>query len=77
MYWDLKLGGQTIALSVSYPFLAAFCIAVLLGDGTFTRGQLLWVAGMVGTFLTGLYAFRMLFIVFWGEPSAFVSSWVR
>ena len=26
--------------------------------------------GMVGTFLTGLYAFRMLFIVFWGEPSA-------
>jgi NADH-quinone oxidoreductase subunit L len=27
---------------------------------------------MVGTFLTGLYAFRMLFIVFWGEPSGFV-----
>ncbi len=35
MYWDLKLGGQTIALSVSYPFLAAFCIAVLLGAALF------------------------------------------
>jgi NADH-quinone oxidoreductase subunit L len=27
---------------------------------------------MIGTFLTGLYAFRLLFVVFWGEPSAFV-----
>jgi branched-chain amino acid transport system permease protein len=35
MYWDLKLGGQTISLSVSYPFLAAFCIAVLLGAALF------------------------------------------
>jgi NADH-quinone oxidoreductase subunit L len=30
------------------------------------------VAGLVGTFLTGLYAFRMVFVVFLGEPSAFV-----
>jgi len=35
-------------------------------------GQLLWVAGMIGAFLTGLYAFRLLFIVFWGEPTPFV-----
>jgi NADH-quinone oxidoreductase subunit L len=35
-------------------------------------GYLLWSAGLVGTFLTGLYTFRMLFVVFGGEPSAFV-----
>ena len=35
-------------------------------------GYVLWVAGLAGAFLTGLYTFRMLFIVFWGEPSAFV-----
>lgn len=35
IYWDLKLGGQTIALSVSVPFLAAFGIAVLLGAALF------------------------------------------
>ena len=35
-------------------------------------GYLLWAAAMAGTFLTGLYAFRMLFMVFWGEPSPFV-----
>ena len=35
-------------------------------------GYVLWAAGLIGTFLTGLYTFRLLFIVFWGEPSAFV-----
>src|SRR3954453_14520298 len=35
-------------------------------------GELFWVAGILSIFLTGLYAFRMLFIFFWGEPSGFV-----
>lgn len=35
-------------------------------------GQVLWVVGLVGAFLTALYTFRMIFLVFWGEPSAFV-----
>jgi NADH-quinone oxidoreductase subunit L len=34
-------------------------------------GQLLWVVGLLGAFLTALYTFRMIFLVFWGEPSAF------
>jgi NADH-quinone oxidoreductase subunit L len=45
-------------------------LAAALASGWY--GQLLWLAGMLGTFLTGLYAFRMLFMVFWGEPSGFV-----
>jgi len=45
-------------------------LAAALAHGWY--GQILWVAGMIGTFLTGLYAFRLLFVVFWGEPSAFV-----
>ena len=35
-------------------------------------GVLLWIVGLLGTFLTGLYAFRMIFVVFGGEPSPFV-----
>jgi branched-chain amino acid transport system permease protein len=35
IYWDLKAGGQTISLSFSFPFLAAFGIAVLLGAALF------------------------------------------
>ncbi|HEU4943122.1 MAG TPA: NADH-quinone oxidoreductase subunit L [Gaiellaceae bacterium] len=34
-------------------------------------GQILWVVGIVGAFLTALYTFRMIFIVFWGEPSPY------
>ena len=45
-------------------------LAAALDHGWY--GELLWVAGMIGAFLTGLYAFRMLFIVFWGEPTPFV-----
>jgi branched-chain amino acid transport system permease protein len=35
IYKDIKLGGQTISLSLSFPFLAAFAIAVLLGAALF------------------------------------------
>jgi NADH-quinone oxidoreductase subunit L len=35
-------------------------------------GVIFFVVALVGTFLTGLYTFRLYFIVFPGEPSAFV-----
>jgi NADH-quinone oxidoreductase subunit L len=34
-------------------------------------GAIIYAAGLVGAFLTGIYAFRLFFIVFTGEPSAF------
>ena len=40
-----------------------------LAEGSY--GQALFVAGIVGAFLTGLYTFRMVFMVFGGEPSAY------
>jgi NADH-quinone oxidoreductase subunit L len=45
-------------------------IASAMDHGAY--GYVLWVAALAGAFLTGVYTFRMLFIVFWGEPSAFV-----
>jgi NADH-quinone oxidoreductase subunit L len=83
-----KMGGLSRLLPFTYvcfaigslslagipPFAGFFSkdsiLAAALDHGWY--GGLLWVAGMVGTFLTGLYAFRMLFIVFWGEPTPFV-----
>jgi NADH-quinone oxidoreductase subunit L len=35
-------------------------------------GVTFWICGLIGTFLTGLYTFRLYFTVFPGEPSAFV-----
>jgi NADH-quinone oxidoreductase subunit L len=32
-----------------------------------TGGMIFWIAGLVGAFLTALYTFRMIFIVFYGE----------
>ena len=35
-------------------------------------GYVFWACGIVGAFLTGLYTFRLWFLVFPGEPSPFV-----
>ncbi len=71
-YWAFLVGA--LALVGVPPFAGFFSkdsiLAAALDHGWY--GQLLWVAGMAGSFLTGLYTFRMLFVVFWGEPSAFV-----
>jgi NADH-quinone oxidoreductase subunit L len=64
----------SLSLAGIPPFSGFFSkdsiLAAALDHGWY--GQLLWVAGMVGAFLTGLYAFRLLFIFFWGEPTPFV-----
>jgi NADH-quinone oxidoreductase subunit L len=64
----------SLALVGIFPFAGFFSkdsiLAAALDAGAY--GWILWVVGLAGTFLTGLYTFRLLFIVFWGEPSAFV-----
>jgi NADH-quinone oxidoreductase subunit L len=64
----------SLALVGIFPFAGFFSkdsiLAAALDAGAY--GWVLWVAGLAGTFLTGLYTFRLLFIAFWGEPSAFV-----
>jgi NADH-quinone oxidoreductase subunit L len=70
-YWCFLAGALSL---VGIPPFAGFfskdsILASALARGTF--GAILWVFAVVGTFLTGVYAFRMLFLVFWGEPSAY------
>jgi NADH-quinone oxidoreductase subunit L len=64
----------SLALVGIFPFAGFFSkdsiLAAALASGWY--GYILWVVGLAGTFLTGLYTFRLLFVVFWGEPSAFV-----
>jgi NADH-quinone oxidoreductase subunit L len=45
-------------------------LASALASGSY--GQLLFVGGAIGALLTGIYTFRMLFLVFLGEPSPLV-----
>jgi NADH-quinone oxidoreductase subunit L len=40
-------------------------------------GQVLFAAGLAGAFLTGLYTFRMVFLVFEGEPSPYAREHIH
>jgi NADH-quinone oxidoreductase subunit L len=64
----------SLALVGLPPFAGFFSkdsiLAAAMDHGAY--GYVLWVVGLAGTFLTGLYTFRLLFLVFWGEPSPFV-----
>jgi NADH-quinone oxidoreductase subunit L len=64
----------SLALVGIFPFAGFFSkdpiLAAAMASGWY--GYILWTVGIVGTFLTGLYTFRLLFLVFWGEPSGFV-----
>jgi NADH-quinone oxidoreductase subunit L len=66
------IGG--LALVGIPPFAGFFSkdsiLAAALDHGWY--GAVLWIVGLGGAFLTGLYTFRMLFIVFGGEQSDFV-----
>jgi NADH-quinone oxidoreductase subunit L len=63
----------SLALVGIFPFAGFFSkdsiLAAALDRGWF--GVTIFVVGVLGTFLTGLYAFRLYFIVFTGEPTAF------
>ena len=71
-YWAFLVA--SLALVGIFPFAGFFSkdsiLSAAMDHGTY--GYILWVAGLAGTFLTGLYTFRLFFIVFGGEPSAFV-----
>jgi len=71
-YWAFFAGSLSL---VGLPPFAGFfskdsIIAAAMDHGAY--GYVLWVAALAGTFLTGLYTFRLLILVFWGEPSPFV-----
>ena len=72
--WAFLIG--SLALVGIPPFAGFFSkdsiIAAAMDRGWY--GYLLFVAALVGTFLTGVYAFRLFFVVFPGEPSPFVQE---
>jgi NADH-quinone oxidoreductase subunit L len=63
----------SLALVGIFPFAGFFSkdsiISACLDHGTY--GYVIYACCMVGAFLTGVYAFRLYFIVFEGEPTPF------
>ncbi len=61
----------TVAL-VALPFTSGFfskeeILASALAHGD--DAYILWIAGVAGAFMTGLYSFRLYFLVFWGKKT--------
>ncbi len=63
----------SLALVGIPPFAGFFSKDSILAAGLDRGwyGILITILGLIGAFLTGVYAFRLYFIVFTGEPSAF------
>jgi NADH-quinone oxidoreductase subunit L len=62
-----------LALAAIPPFAGFFSKDAILSSAanSGSLGWILWTIGIVGAFLTGLYTFRLLFIVFFGEMTPF------
>jgi NADH-quinone oxidoreductase subunit L len=73
--WAAFLVGSLALVGVP-PFAGFFSkdslLASALDRGWY--GDLLWAAGLAGAFLTGLYTFRLVILVFGGKKSAFVEE---
>jgi NADH-quinone oxidoreductase subunit L len=73
--WAAFLVGGLALVGVP-PFAGFFSkdslLASALDRGWY--GDILWAAGLAGTFLTGLYTFRLVVLVFGGKQSAFVQE---
>jgi NADH-quinone oxidoreductase subunit L len=69
----MLIGGLALA---GIPPMSGFFSKDAILASTLARGDwwgyLLFAAGLLGALLTGIYTFRMLFVVFLGKPSAFV-----
>ena len=65
-----------LALAAIPPFAGFFSKDAILASaaGAGTLGWTLWGIGAAGAFLTALYTFRLVFIVFTGKPSEFVDA---
>jgi NADH-quinone oxidoreductase subunit L len=70
-YWFMLIG--SLALAGIFPFAGFWSkdsiLASALASGPY--GIVLFVAGLIGAFLTGLYTFRMIFLVWRGERSTY------
>ncbi|CAA9530981.1 MAG: NADH-ubiquinone oxidoreductase chain L [uncultured Thermoleophilia bacterium] len=67
----------SLALVGIVPFSGGWSKDAILSSGLEVGGAIgwvAWVAGIVGAFLTGLYSFRLLFLVFYGESSPYAAD---
>jgi len=69
-FFSFLIGGLALT---AFPFTSGFfskdeiLIAALAMEGS---GIVFWLGGVIGAFFTGIYTFRLIFVVFFGESKA-------
>ena len=76
-FWTFLIG--SLALSGIIPFAGFFSKDPIIASAWAAGGDgiALYVLALVGVFLTALYTFRLVFLVWGGEPSPFVREHVH
>lgn len=65
-FWLFLTGSLAIA---GLPPFAGFFSKEMILSGAFHTGWLLWSLSVLAALMTAFYIFRLLFVVFWGEPA--------
>jgi len=69
-FWSFLIGSCALA---GLPIITAgFYSKDLIIWSAWARSPWLWAVGIAGVLLTSLYIFRLIFLVFWGQPGAYV-----
>ncbi len=73
-FWCFMIGGLALtALPLTSGYYSKHEI-LLATAAAENAGQILWAAGAFGALITGLYTFRLIFIVFYGEDKTDASE---
>ena len=74
-FWTFLVGAASLSALpfVTAGFYSKDLILSLVGSSA-RGGTWLWMAGVLGAFLTALYAFRVVFVVFFGEQTRAVKE---
>ncbi|WP_394752204.1 NADH-quinone oxidoreductase subunit L [Crenothrix sp.] len=65
-FWSFMIGSAALS---ALPFTAGFYSKHEILLATFQVSPVLWMAGCLGALITGIYSFRLVFVVFFGAQS--------
>jgi NADH-quinone oxidoreductase subunit L len=64
VFWAFLIGAAALA---ALPFTSGFYSKDAILLAAWSADPLLWAGGLLGALLTGIYSFRLIFVVFFGE----------
>ena len=70
-FWSFMIGSSALS---ALPFTSGFYSKHEILLAAFEASPILWAVGCLGALITGIYSFRLVFVVFFGTQSRFVEK---